>query len=58
MSIKAADGNGVAVTGVMFVNGPLGKLQTYDYIEEPDWTVGLCSCCYDQTQVIESLLRH
>lgn len=47
VSIKAADGEGVAVTGVMLWDGPIDGIATYDYITEQDWTKNICDCCLE-----------
>ena len=47
VSIKAAEGEGVAVTGVMLWDGPIDGIATYDYITEEDWTKNICDCCLE-----------
>ena len=47
ISIKAADGDGIAVTGVMLWDGPADGISTYDYTEEEDWTQTICDCCLE-----------
>jgi len=45
ISIKAAHGGGVGITGFMFWDGPANGINTYDYTEDEDWTVNICQCC-------------
>ena len=45
--VRAAGGNGLAVTEVMFLDATLDDFQTFSYEEDPDWTDGLCSCCLE-----------
>ncbi|KAK3612537.1 hypothetical protein CHS0354_024514 [Potamilus streckersoni] len=45
LSIKAADGNGKAVTEIMFLDGDMSLLDTLHFMEGPDWTADVCSCC-------------
>ncbi|CAG2187681.1 unnamed protein product [Mytilus edulis] len=45
ISIKAAGGDGLAVTGVMFWDGPEDKIATFTYEEDYDWVAHVCECC-------------
>ena len=48
MSVKAAGGGGIAVTGIMIWDGPKDKIATYDYITVEDWTQNICDCCLEE----------
>ena len=43
--MKAAGGEGIAVTGIMFWDGPEDGIATYNYKEEEDWTKSVAECC-------------
>ncbi|KAK6174798.1 hypothetical protein SNE40_013376 [Patella caerulea] len=43
--VQAADGDGNAVTSILFWDGPETSITDYDYTKEPDWTQEICSCC-------------
>ena len=45
VTIKAADGDGRAVTGVTFWDSD-DDFHLYNHIPPPDWTQGQCACCY------------
>ncbi|VDI27589.1 Hypothetical predicted protein, partial [Mytilus galloprovincialis] len=45
ISVKAADGEGIAVTGIMLWDGPEEEIATYDYLDTEDWTQSICDCC-------------
>ncbi|VDI50948.1 Hypothetical predicted protein, partial [Mytilus galloprovincialis] len=47
VTIKAANGKGIPVTGIMLWDGPEDGIATYDYITEDDWTLHLCDCCLE-----------
>ncbi|KAK3612515.1 hypothetical protein CHS0354_024486 [Potamilus streckersoni] len=47
LSIKAADGYGKAVTEILFLDGDMSLLDTFHFVEEPDWTADVCSCCFN-----------
>ncbi|VDI79784.1 Hypothetical predicted protein [Mytilus galloprovincialis] len=47
VTIKAANGKGIPVTGIMLWDGPEDGIATYDYITEGDWTLHLCDCCLE-----------
>ena len=54
--IQAADGDGMAVTGVTFLDGQLDQFHLFDYIPQPDWTIGVCQCCFDPAIVSKIVL--
>ncbi|XP_046562952.1 uncharacterized protein LOC124271845 [Haliotis rubra] len=45
LSIRAAAGDGQAVTTVLFWDGPDDYILDYDYTPSPDWTESICACC-------------
>ncbi|XP_071123199.1 uncharacterized protein [Mytilus edulis] len=45
ISIKAAGGDGLAITGVMFWDGPEDEIATFTYEEDYDWAAHVCECC-------------
>lgn len=45
ISVKAAGGEGIGVTGIMLWDGPEDGIATYDYKEEADWTESVAQCC-------------
>ncbi|XP_046574117.1 uncharacterized protein LOC124282192 [Haliotis rubra] len=45
LSIRAAAGDGQAVTSVLFWDGPDDYILEYDYTPVPDWTESICACC-------------
>ncbi|VDI54125.1 Hypothetical predicted protein [Mytilus galloprovincialis] len=47
ISVKAAGGEGIPVTGIMLWDGPEDGIATYDYITEEDWTLNICDCCQE-----------
>ncbi|KAL5015141.1 hypothetical protein ScPMuIL_009411 [Solemya velum] len=48
VNVKAAGGQGKAVTGIMFWDGPEDGIAVFNYLSEDDWTADLCACCTDQ----------
>ena len=47
ISIKAAGGNGLAVTEVLLLDASIDNFHTFNYKQEADWTIGLCACCLE-----------
>lgn len=49
VTIRAADGDGLATTSVILWDGPDNELQDHNWQDEPDWTSsdGICVCCYN-----------
>ncbi|CAC5409205.1 unnamed protein product [Mytilus coruscus] len=47
ISVKAAGGEGIPVTGIMLWDGPVDGIATYDYLTEEDWTLNICDCCLE-----------
>ncbi|KAL5015119.1 hypothetical protein ScPMuIL_009389 [Solemya velum] len=45
VNVKAAGGEGKAVTGIMFWDGPEDGIAVYNHVPEADWTADLCACC-------------
>ncbi|XP_076116641.1 uncharacterized protein LOC143084119 [Mytilus galloprovincialis] len=45
ISVKAAGGEGIGVTGIMLWDGPEDGIATYDYKEEADWSQSVAQCC-------------
>ncbi|XP_060596420.1 uncharacterized protein LOC132750448 [Ruditapes philippinarum] len=54
ISIRAADGNGIAVTGVTFWDGEKGDLHIFNHQARIWHDIGLCSCCLE-TNITECL---
>jgi hypothetical protein len=53
--IRAADGSGLAVTGVTFWDGEKGDLHIFNH-QPKSWTdIGLCSCCLETNIVSYSI---
>ncbi|XP_048258717.1 uncharacterized protein LOC124137708 isoform X1 [Haliotis rufescens] len=48
LSIRAAAGDGQAVTSVLFWDGPDDYILDYDYTPTPDWTESVCACCREE----------
>ncbi|KAL3873866.1 hypothetical protein ACJMK2_036950, partial [Sinanodonta woodiana] len=51
ISVKAADGDGKAVTGITFWDGPEGQLAPFDYTA-PEATDSVCDCCFDDDSAV------
>lgn len=47
VSVKAASGGGIPVTGIMLWDGPEDGIASYNYITEDDWTLYICDCCQE-----------
>ncbi|XP_076076023.1 uncharacterized protein LOC143046845 [Mytilus galloprovincialis] len=47
VSVKAASGEGIPVTGIMLWDGPADGIASYNYITEDDWTLYICDCCQE-----------
>ncbi|XP_076086943.1 uncharacterized protein LOC143057517 [Mytilus galloprovincialis] len=45
ISVKPAKGHGIAVTEILFWDGPDTSIATYEYEEEVDWSLTVCQCC-------------
>lgn len=54
VKIKAAKGNGMAITEIMFLDAPMDSFQTYNYEEEQDLSDDQCSCCLEEPVVCVS----
>ncbi|KAK3609657.1 hypothetical protein CHS0354_035942 [Potamilus streckersoni] len=53
ITVKAADGDGMAVTGIMFYDSAEEGIGIYDYMSVQDWAIGVCSCCYENPVPVE-----
>ncbi|VDI71255.1 Hypothetical predicted protein, partial [Mytilus galloprovincialis] len=45
ISVKPAKGHGIAVTEILFWDGPDTVITTYEYKEDIDWASNVCQCC-------------
>ncbi|VDI67222.1 Hypothetical predicted protein [Mytilus galloprovincialis] len=45
VSVKPAKGHGIAVTEILFWDGPDTDIATYEYEEDIDWASTVCQCC-------------
>ncbi|XP_076087285.1 uncharacterized protein LOC143057777 [Mytilus galloprovincialis] len=45
ISVKPAKGNGIAVTEILFWDGPETNIASYEYEEDVDWASSVCQCC-------------
>ena len=43
--MKPAKGHGIAVTEILFWDGPDTVITTYEYKEDIDWASNVCQCC-------------
>ncbi|KAL5014713.1 hypothetical protein ScPMuIL_008983 [Solemya velum] len=56
VNVKAAGGEGKAVTGIMFWDGPEDGIAVYNHVPEADWTDDLCACCTETSPADEVCL--
>lgn len=56
VTMKAACGEGKAVTGITLWDGPDDGIAVFNYIPEKDWTMDVCAGCLEDPVTVSSTI--